>query len=95
MNGTELLCDEKKVLVKQVYAAESWRNKEFVEGAILRVNKLLLPKMCFKRKERKKKKGRGHKKGVSPQKWTKTVKKLARNSGKAYIFSSNKSVPAK
>ena len=52
-------------------------------------------KLCYKKKSSSKKKGRGHKIGASPQKWTKAERKLARNSGKAYLNVSGKLVPKK
>ena len=97
VHGKELLVDEKKVLVKEVYddAVASQENEEFVEGAFLRENKIFLRKMAYKRVPSSKKKGRGHKASMSPQKWTKNKRKKAKNSGLAYITSSNKEIPAK
>ena len=99
VHGRELLPNEKKVLVKEVYSdgnrMEDEEDEEFVCGAFLRTNKIFLRKLCFKKSSASKKKGRGHKASKSPQKWTKSKRKQARNSGNAYMSSANKTVQAK
>lgn len=99
VHGRELLPQEKKVQVKEVYPggtdAEDEAEQEFVVGAYLRTNKIFLRKLSFKRLSSSKKKGRGHKTKTSPQKWTKVKRKILKNSGKEYISSSNKLVSAK
>ena len=61
VHGKELLSHERKVLVRDVYSTAILNtNDEFVSGAYLRVNKLLLCKLLFQ-KENSKKRGRGHK----------------------------------
>ena len=99
VHGRELLVGEKMVVVKEVYpdecSMEDEENEEFVVGAFLRANKIFLRKICFKKSSSSQKKGRGHKLSMSPQKWTKIKRKMARNSGEAYLSSANKPVPAK
>ena len=95
VNGKELLSHERKVLVRDVYSTTTLNtNDEFFSGAYLRVNKLLFRKLLF-RKENPKKKARGHKVHASPTKWTKSKRKMKRNSGQIYVSSSGKLVPAK
>ena len=95
VHDKELLSHERKVLVKDIYSTTAlYTNDEFVSGAYLRVNKLLLRKLPF-RKENSKKKGRGHKVHSSPTKWIKSKRKMKRNSRQAYVSSSGKLVPAK
>ena len=63
----ELHADECKVLVVEEYKTEGLKDdldaEEFKKGAFLRI------KTC-KKNDGSKKKGRGHKRGCSPDKWT-------------------------
>ena len=74
--------EECKVLVEEEYKTEGLEDdpdaEEFKKGAFLRI------KTC-KKNDESKNKGRGHKRGCSPNKWTKTKRKKMRNLGKAYI----------
>ena len=96
VHGKELGKDERKVLVVEVYNSNKTEaeEEEFFEGAIVLLNKIMVRKLPFK-KEGSKKKGRGHKIGMSPQKWTRNKSKKLRNSGKMYISSSGKQISAK
>ena len=69
--------------------------EEFKKGAFLRINKIMLRKLTCKKNDGSKKKGRGHKRGCSPDKLTKPKRKKMRNLGKAYISSSSKKIASK
>ena len=95
VHGRTLEKGERKVLVIEVY--EDHRKEaeeEFIDGAFLRVDRLMLRRIPFARKGSKKK-GRGQKLGLSPKKWARNRKKKMRNSGQSYISSSGKTVPGK
>ena len=96
VHGKELEKEERKVLVMEVYNDNMGEaeEEEFLEGAFVRVHTVKLRKLPFKKKTSKKK-GRGHIRGMSPEKWSKNKRKKLRNSGKTYVSSSGKEVPEK
>ena len=85
MHGRPLNKDERKVLVEEVYEGVPPEHmmEEFIQGSFLRVDKILLRKLPY-RKEGSAKKGRGQKRGLSPKKWDRENRKMLRNSGEAY-----------
>ena len=99
VHNKELHAEECKVLVVEEYKTEGLEDdpdaEEFKKGAFLRINKIMLRKLPCKKNDVSKKKGRGHKRGCSPDKWTKTKRKKMRNLGKAYISSSGKQIANK
>lgn len=97
VHGHKLKKSERKVLVTEVYKehTEEAASEEFVEGTFLRVEAIMLKRLAYKKKNSKKKKGRGQKIGLSPKKWSKSKSKLKRNSGKRYVSRSGKVVPEK
>ena len=60
VHGKQLLTDEKKVLVKEVYPnavseVDDMEEEEFMTGAFLRANKVFLRKLSFRRTSKSKK----------------------------------------
>ena len=92
MHGRTLEKHERKVMVLEVYDKhkQEAEEEEFVDGAFLRVDRLMLKRISFAHKGSKKKR-RGHQLGLSPTKWTRS-QKMMRNSGQAYVSSSGKKI---
>ena len=96
VHGRPLSKDERKVVVEEVYEDIPTEHmmEEFIQGAFLRVDKILLRKLPYS-EEGSVKKGRGQKRGLSPKKWNREKTKKLRNSGEAYTNAKGKDVDAK
>ena len=96
VHGQKLRKGERKVLVTEVYEdhLKEAEEEEFVKGAFLRVEAIMLKQIAYKKKASRRK-GRGQKIGLSPKKWSRSKKKAMRNSGKSYVTASGKLVPDK
>ena len=98
VHGHRLSEDERKIVVVERYLTlddSDPESDEFLKGTFLSICSLQLRKLPYRSDDKKRKKGRGPKKGISPKKWNRKKNKDCRNKGISYVNVTGKAIPSK